>query len=74
MEHPFRLDLYDFQNIQLQLNFYNTKKLQGLLKISKVSESERVRDQGKILNYICLGSHTSPTRSQKISLSTELTS
>jgi hypothetical protein len=33
--------------------------LQGLLKISKVGESERVRDQGNILNYMPWFSHLS---------------
>jgi hypothetical protein len=74
LEHPFRLDLYDFQNIQLQLNFYNTKKLQGLLKISKVGEIERVRDQGNILNYMPWFSHLSTQMSKGFPFQLNLTS
>jgi hypothetical protein len=48
--------------------------LQGLLKISKVGESEREWETKATSWTICLGSHTSPTRSQKVSLLTELTS
>jgi hypothetical protein len=48
--------------------------LQGLLNISKVGESERVRDQGNILNYMPWFSHLSTQISKGFPLQLNLTS